>query len=95
MSGIVIGTWENTIPVMLPYGGVTMAGIVPASFGVCVPFTLFMIAMFSFMYNEHWSKQHATQLGDQQMQAEGYATSRRSSSRYPDFYDLVVVGGGG
>ena len=100
MSGIVVGVWDNIVPVMLPYGGVTMAGVVPASIGVCVPFVVLMLAVFSFMYTEHWSKQHSEQIMEQQQYAgESYQTgfycSRRTgrSQQGGEYFNLVVVGG--
>jgi hypothetical protein len=42
--------WDPACPVMLPLGAVTMSPIIPASLGVLIPFLIFAIAQFYFLY---------------------------------------------
>jgi hypothetical protein len=57
MSVLNYGSWDNAVAVVLPYGSRTMQGVVAGSVGVCIPFVIFMFAMFHFLYTEHFSKQ--------------------------------------
>ena len=61
-------TWSNAIAVVLPYGPKTMQGAAAGSVGVCVPFVIFLLAMFRFMYEEHFSQHHRPQQQQQQQQ---------------------------
>ena len=54
MTTVQLDTWDNSIPVVLPYGERTMDGVISASMGVCVPFTLFILFVFNFLYNKHF-----------------------------------------
>ena len=57
MSVLNYGQWDNAVAVVLPYGSKTMQGVAAGSVGVCIPFVIFMFAMFHFLYTEHFSKQ--------------------------------------
>jgi hypothetical protein len=42
--------WDPACPVLLPLGPITIAPIMSASMGVLVPFILFVLAQFAFLY---------------------------------------------
>ena len=54
MTTVQLDTWDNSIPVVLPYGERTMDGVIAASIGTCVPFTIFILFVFNFLYNKHF-----------------------------------------
>jgi hypothetical protein len=47
--------WNAFTPVLMPVGAATNSGIVAASMGVFVPFLLFLIAFFSYLYGLWYS----------------------------------------
>jgi hypothetical protein len=42
--------WDPACPVLLPLGAITISPIMSASMGILVPFVLFVIAQFVFLY---------------------------------------------
>ena len=53
-----LNAWDGYTPVMLPYGAKTMDGIMAASNGVLVPFIIFVLFLFRFMYNHQWLQEY-------------------------------------
>jgi hypothetical protein len=53
-----LNTWDGYTPVMLPYGAKTMDGIVAASNGVLLPFLIFVLFLFRFLYHNQWVQEY-------------------------------------
>ena len=63
-----LSAWDGYTPVMLPYGAKTMDGIMAASNGVLVPFIIFVLFLFRFMYNHQWIQEYNKLAGMSQSQ---------------------------
>ena len=81
---VLLSNWDNSIPVLLPYGERTMDGVVAASIGTCIPFALFILSVFNFLYGKHFKASYNNLMSTVY---DGQTTSKDSNMTY-SFSDL-------
>jgi hypothetical protein len=83
---LLLSTWDGYTPVMLPYGAKTMDGIVAASNGVLVPFVIFVLFLFRFLYHHQWVKEYNRLSGGSALTS----APKAADDRVPIFSGRVV-----
>jgi len=92
--------WDPACPVLLPLGPITISSIIPASMGVFVPFLIFTLFFFYYLYtmwmhNIHESKHDFGGGGGGSTPLRKTKSSVFHFNRHPKKSKHVFSGGGG
>ena len=82
--------WNPLTPVLLPVGPLTTSSVLSASMGVFIPFLLFLIAFFNYLYSL-WNSNNAADLlgggknaaGGSRSGGDSYYSDESDSRRAP------------